>query len=92
MNNLEIIKAVEEIVCPHFCFNIEDFYGDKGSCVYPEITEMTTLVFKLDGKRNQILPKHELETMVHKIKCLNVGSVEIMTIQSFGKYIVVTPK
>ena len=51
MNNYEIIKAIEKIVYPHFEFNIEDFYGDKGSCEYPKIEDLKVLFFKLKNKK-----------------------------------------
>lgn len=92
MNNFEIIEAVEKIICPYFKFNIEDFYGDRGSCEYPKIEEMNALFFKRNGKdRKIILSKNEVNEMVEKIKNLNIGLVEIASVQSFGKYIIIHP-
>ena len=70
-------------------FNMDDFYGDKGSCEYPKNEEITTLFFKLDGKKS--LCKNKQEEMVDKIKNLNIGTVEISKVQSLGIYIFITP-
>lgn len=96
MNNFEIIEVVEKILYPYFKFNIEDFYGDKESCEYRKIEEMNTLFFKLNGKdKNLTLSKNEqkkmIEKMIDKITDLNVGLVETMSVNSFGKYIVIRP-
>lgn len=91
MNNFEIIEAVENIICPYFKFNIEDFYGDRGSCEYPKIEEMNALFFKLNGKNKNKLIKNEENEMVDKIINLNVGLVETASVQYFGKYIIIRP-
>lgn len=92
MNNLEIVEAVEKIVSPYFKFNIEDFYGDRGSCVYPTIADMKTLFFKFDGKNRKLnMSTNEQTKMIKDITNLNVGSVDFMKVQAFGKYIVVRP-
>ena len=92
MNNFEIIEVVEKILYPFFKFNIEDFYGDRGSCEYPKIEEMNTLFFKLNGKdKNLTISKNEQNKIVDEITNLNVGLVETVSIQSFGKYIVIRP-
>ena len=86
MNNFEIIEVVEKIVSPYFKFNIEDFYGDRGSCVYPKIEEMNALFFKLDGKNRKLsISKNEQNKMVGEITNLNVGLVELATVQAFGR-------
>lgn len=54
MNNTQIIEIVEKISYPYFKFNIEDFYGDKGSYVYPKIDDLKTLFFKLNGKDRKL--------------------------------------
>jgi hypothetical protein len=91
MNNIEIIETIEKIVCPYFTFNMDDFYGDKGSCEYPKIEEISTLFFKLNGKDRKLsLSKNKQQEMVDKIKNLNIGIVDISTVQSFGRYIVIT--
>ena len=93
MNNYEIIEAVEKIVSPYFKFNIEDFYGDKGSCVYPKIEDLDMLYFKLNGSLKAIIPsKDEVKIMVDKIINLNVGLVDIWLVQAFGRYIVIEPQ
>lgn len=73
-------------------FNIDDFYGDKGSCKYPKIEEMDILFFKLNGTDRKIaISKNEETKMVDEITNLNVGLVEFAKIPSFGKYIVIRP-
>jgi hypothetical protein len=93
MNNIEIIETIEKIVCPYFTFNMDDFYGDRGSCEYPKIEEIITLFFKkLNGKDRKLsLSKNKEQEIVDKIKNLNIGTLEISTVQSFGRYIVITP-
>lgn len=92
MNNHEIIEAVEKIINPYFTFNMNDFYGDRGSCEHPPIEEITTLYFKLNGKdRNLSLFKDKQQILVDKIINLNIGLVEISSVQSFGRYIIITP-
>ena len=60
MNNFEIIQSVEEIVCPYFQFNMDDFYGDRGSCKYPKIEDIDIIFFKLNGTdRNLFINKTE---------------------------------
>ena len=72
MNNIEKIEKIEKIVCPYFTFNMDDFYGDKGSCEYTKIEEITTLFFKLNGKDRKLsLSKNKEQEMVDKIKNLN---------------------
>ena len=87
MNNIEIIEAVEKIVSPYFKFNMDDFYGDKGSCEYPKIEEISTLFFKLA----LFLSENKQIEMVNEIKNLNIGVLEISSVQSLGRYIVITP-
>ena len=87
MNNIEIIEAVEKIVSPYFKFNMDDFYGDKGSCEYPKIVEISTLFFKLKLS----LSENKQIEMVNEIKNLNLGVLEISSVQSLGRYIVITP-
>ena len=90
MNNIEIIETIEKIVCPYFTFNMDDFYGDKGSCKYPKMEEIATLFFKLNGKNRKLsLSKNKQQEMVDKIKNLNIGTVEFCKVQSLGMYIVI---
>lgn len=89
MNNFKIIEVVEKIVSPYFKFNMEDFYGDRGTCKYPKIEEINTLFFKLNGRI--AISKPEQETMVDEITKLNIGLIEIQSVQSFGKYIIIRP-
>lgn len=89
MSNVEIIATVEKIVFPYFTFNMDDFYGDKGSCEYPKIEEISTLFFKLNGKLS--LSKNKQQEMLDKIKNLDIGTLEISKVQSLGIYIVITP-
>ena len=87
MNNIEIIEAVEKMVCPYFTFNMDDFYGDKGSCEYPKIEEIPTLFFKL----KLFLSEDKQQELVEQIKNLDIGTVNISKVQSLGKYIDITP-
>ena len=92
MNNFEIIEVVEKIVSPYFKFNIEDIYGDRGSCGYQKIEEMNTLFFKLDGKNRKLaISKNEQIKMVDEITNLNIGLVEFAKVPAFGQYIVIIP-
>ena len=89
MNNFEIIKQVEQIVSPYFNFNMDDFYGDRGSCIYPKIEELKTLFFKLNGKdRKLFITIDDQQKMVDKIKNLNIGLVEICK-TPFGLFIII---
>ena len=91
MNNFEIIQLVEQIVCPYFQFNIDDFYGDRGSCVYQKIEEMPTLFFKLKIIDKKIISRNKQQKLVDKIKNLNIvdTTIEIDSIPSFGRYIII---
>ena len=86
-NNIEIIETVKKIVSPYFKLNMDDFYGDKGSCKYPKIEEISTLFFKLQLS----LSETKQQEMVNKIKNLDLGLVEISSVQSLGRYIVIRP-
>ena len=88
---MNTVKLIEDIVSPHFELNIEDFYGDRGSCIYPTIEEMHTLFFKLNGKHfRKLISKNERLKLADKVRDLNIGEVELSSIPSFGCYIVVT--
>lgn len=91
MNNINIIETIEKIMYPYFTFNIDDFYGDKGSCEYPKIEEMTTLFFKLNGKNRKLSLSKNKQQYIDKIKNLNIGTLEVCKVQSLGIYIVITP-
>ena len=90
MNNFEIIAAVEKVVAPHFKFNMVDFYGNRGSCDYPNVEELQTLFFKLDGHKS-VISQNKQKQLVDAVVRLNVGNVELSTVPSFGKYIVIKP-
>ena len=90
MNNNEIIKSIEQIVQPYFNFEMDDFYGDRGGLPYPKIEELDVLYFKKNGKdKKLVITKDDEQTMIDKIKNLNIGSVELIKIPSFGVYICV---
>jgi hypothetical protein len=91
MNNYEIIQAVEEICSPHFKLELNDIYGDRGSCVLPKIDELKILHFKLDGYNRRVICKNKQQDMVDKIKELNIGTVVIVTQSFVGRYIIITP-
>jgi len=88
MNNHQKIALIEQIVNPYFKFEMDDFYGDRGGLPYPKIEELTIFYFK-KTKDNKLFVTKE-EEMIEKIKHLNIGSVELIKIPSFGIYICVT--
>ncbi len=88
MKNSEIIKLVEEIVHPYYTFEMDDFYGDRGGLPYPNIEDLDMLYFKKNGKDKSLrITKDEEQKMIDRIKDLNIGSVELSIIPSFGVYI-----
>jgi hypothetical protein len=90
MTTKEIIKLIEQIVHPYFIFEMDDFYGDRGGLPYPMIEELDVLCFKKNGKDKKLaITKDAEQTMIDKIKDLNIGSVELIQIPSFGVYICV---
>jgi len=91
MNNQEIINIINEIANPFYIFEMDDFYGDKGGRPYPKIEELQRLAFKKNNKDRKLnfLTKEQETLIINKIKDLNIGSVEIAKIQSFGKYIII---
>jgi hypothetical protein len=92
MNNFEIIELVEKITSSYFKFNIEYFYGDRGSCEYPKIEEMNILFFKFNGKdRKLAISKNEQTKIVDEINNLNVGLVDFIKDPHCGKFIVIQP-
>ena len=91
MNNSEIIEIVEKIGIPYFKFNMEDFYGDRGTCKYPKIEDLNTLFFKLNCVNKKIISKIKQQEIMNEIINLNIGLVEISTVASFGRYIVIKP-
>lgn len=93
MDNYQIIQKINEIVNPFWMFEMDDFYGDKGGIPYPKIEELKNIMFKLNGKnRKLMLTVQEEKEMIQKIKNLDIGTVEILKINSLGKYICITPK
>jgi hypothetical protein len=71
---------------------MNDFYGDKGSCEYPKLEEINVLFFKLNGKDgNLFISKNDQQIMVNKIRNLDIGLVEISSVQSFSRYISIRP-
>lgn len=89
MNNREIINAINEIVNPHFIFNIGGIHEDKWSLVFKNIEELNTLYFKLDGKKKSIISKNKQDELVEKIKNLNIGTVENIKVNGIGRFIVI---
>lgn len=89
MNNHEIINLVEEIVQPHFKFEMDDFYGDRGGAPYPKIENLKILYFKKNDKK-LVMTKTEEHSFLDKIKALNVlniDSVEIIKFPYIGHFI-----
>jgi hypothetical protein len=90
MNNSEKIRLINQIVQPYFNFEMDDIYGDKGGIPYPKIEELNTLFFKKNGKdRKLFINKMEEQIILNKLKELNIGSVEIIKIQSLGVFIII---
>ena len=88
--NIEKIHLVAEIVEPYFKFDM-DLYGDRGSCQLPKIEELTTLFFKFNGTdRKLILNKEDEQQLLDTIRKLHIGLVEIVKINSLGRYITIT--
>jgi hypothetical protein len=91
MTPVEIIKIVEQIASPYFQFNMEDFYGDKNTYEHPTMEAITTLFFKLNVKDGvATLTKEEEQQIVSEIKKLDIGIVDTMTVETFGRYIVIS--
>ena len=87
--NKEIIDEITKIVEPRWKFELDDFYGDRGGIVYPKIEELDILYYKFQGNKYHLPTKSEENELVGKINDLNIGSVSIVKIQSFGKYILI---
>jgi hypothetical protein len=94
MDNLQIIKIVEEIVNPYFIFNL-DYYKDITNNPEPIIEELPVLFFRAnchhDKYKISIISKNKQRELVEKIEKLNVGNVSLELIPYFGRYIIVTP-
>ena len=86
-HNIENIRLVAEIVEPYFKFDM-DLYGDRGSNQYPKIEELTTLFFKFNGKVR--LTEEDEQQLLVAIRNLHIGIVEIVKINSLGRYITIT--
>jgi len=88
MDNYEKIRLIEEIVKPYFNFEMDDFYGDRGGAPYPKIENLDRLYFKKNGRdKKLVLSKLEEQSMIEKIKNLNIGSVEIIKFPYIGIFI-----
>jgi hypothetical protein len=88
MNNNDIIKLIEQIVNPYYYFEMDDFYGDRCGLPYPKIDDLDVLYFKKNGKdKKLIISKNDEQTIIDKIKNLNIGYVELIKIPAFGVYI-----
>jgi len=85
MNNHEKIRLINEIVRPHYVFDIESMNGDRGSSVYPNIEDLNYLFFK----KKKIISAVDEAEIIEKIKNLNIGFVEKAKIQAIGNFIVI---
>lgn len=89
-SNDEIIQSISKIVEPKFTFHMDDFYGDKGGILYPDIEELSTLHFKFNGSKYKIPSEKEKEELIKKIKELeisNIENIEIVKYQYWGLFI-----
>jgi hypothetical protein len=90
-SNKEIIEHVEKIMGPIWNFNLDEIYGDFGSCRYPDIEELDMLYFKFksDGRKYKVPLKQEKEKLIIKINELefnNIESIEFITCPSIGLF------
>lgn len=81
--NKELIDDISKVVEPYCKFNMIDIYGDRGGIPFPNIENLDTLYFKFE----KILSIKQQDELVKKIKELDIGSVQIIKISGFGKYI-----
>lgn len=95
MNNTEIVELVNKILHPYYEFNLEDIYGDRGSCIIPNVNDVNELYFKRKSRDHKyrilsLCKKNENE-LVNKVKELNVGDVDTFNIMAIGKFIRIIP-
>jgi hypothetical protein len=89
-----LIEQVSKICEPHFKFEMDDIYGDRGGIPYPPIEELKLLYFKLDGKtrKNLISANKQMEILDQVnlfLQSHGIPNAELSKIQSIGKFIVV---
>lgn len=84
---MDNIQAINKIVNPHFELNLDDLYGNRGGSGPPNVEELSTLFFKLKAVGRKLCSKEKREELVDKVRELNIGDVELMTIRDFGTYI-----
>jgi hypothetical protein len=84
--NKDIIALVEQIVHPYFRFNMNDIYGDHPNGYMPDVEKIKILHFKLQTTNKTISNKKQ-EEIANEVKQLNIGTVNLITIPSFGRYI-----
>jgi hypothetical protein len=85
--NKDKIALVEQIVHPYFRFNMNDIYGDHPNGYMPDVEEIKILYFKLQTTNKTIIGNKKQEEIANKVKQLNIGTVNLITIPSFGRYI-----
>lgn len=86
----EIIDKINKIVNPEWKFEMDDFYGDKGGIPHPSIETLNLLYWKRQSRLSNYIPltKEEEQTQIELIKeIVEIKSVNIIKIDSFGKYI-----
>ena len=93
--NFEKIKKINEILNPFYTLEINDIYGDRGSCILPKIEELTTLHYKKRSKdikgKPLFISKNDEKILIEKLKELNIGNIDQWYIQSIGRFIVIEP-
>ena len=87
MDDLNIIKIVEELGYPYLKFNVKDIFEDRKNYDSPETLD--TLFFKIISINNKIISKKLSQQFLDKIKDLNIGNVEEVFIPYFGSYILI---
>jgi len=89
-----LIEQIRIICEPHFKFEMDDIYGDRGGIPYPPIEELKLLYFKLDGKtpKNFISANKQMEILDQVnlfLQSHGIPNAELSKIQSIGKFIVI---
>lgn len=86
----EIINKINKIVNPEWKFEMDDFYGDRCGIPYPPIETLNILHWKRQrqSRASDYYPLTKQEEQLKLIKEIaEIKSVNVITIQAFGKYI-----
>ena len=76
---------MHKIVHPYFYFRIDDIFGVIKGSTYPKIKELPVLFFKKNEEF--VLSKKEEKRMLHAIKMLNIGIVQLINVDLMGTFI-----